>query len=221
MNVLAVVASSDIGDPGGTRTVYAIIAVLVVMGIALIMVALWLRRTTRPDPELLGPLEVMGDRAWREGDPESRRQRLDEVRAHDAHPLERPTEPPDLVEASAAGPADSSDADEPADVEPVTTPGSDPAPEPEREASEAADAESQPEVQVEGEVDVEDEGQVGQSAVDGDAAMVNAGRHTPSGLERPDGDAFDDVFEHDIDPEVLERARAELDAELRRARDET
>ena len=66
MTGVALVAA-DIGDPDSTRTVIAIIALLVVVGLALVMLAFWLRRTTRPDPEFLAPPEVMGERSWRRG----------------------------------------------------------------------------------------------------------------------------------------------------------
>lgn len=101
------VASADIGDPDGTRTVYAIVALLVVLGVALVMVAAWLWRVTRPDPELLAPLELMGDRSWRRGDPVWQRRRLEEVRPEKAAPLSRPIAPPDVDEAFDAGPVGS------------------------------------------------------------------------------------------------------------------
>jgi len=99
MNLLA-----TIGDPDGTRTVTAIVALLVAMGIALFMVAIWLRRTTRPDPELLAPLEVMGERKWRRADPVGQRRTLDQVRPEGAEPLEPSSAPPSLDKAFDAGP---------------------------------------------------------------------------------------------------------------------
>jgi len=53
---LALVASS-VGDPEGTRTITSIVVLLAVLGIALVMIAFWLFRLTRPDKELLAPLE--------------------------------------------------------------------------------------------------------------------------------------------------------------------
>jgi hypothetical protein len=71
----------EVGDPSRTRTVYVAVALLVALGLALVVLALWLVRRTRVDPQVLAPLELMGDRSWRrEADPESRVQRLDEVR---------------------------------------------------------------------------------------------------------------------------------------------
>ena len=60
---------ATIGDPDGTRTVTSIIGLLVAVGLALAMIAVWLHRATRPDPELLAPLELMGERKWRRADP--------------------------------------------------------------------------------------------------------------------------------------------------------
>lgn len=120
MSLETVFSASEIGDPDGTRTVIAIVTLLVVMGLALIMVAFWMRRSTRPDPELLAPLEAMGQRSWRRGDPVWQRRRLEEVRPADAEPLKRPIAPPTLDESfdsvpAAAGFDDLRDADEHSD----------------------------------------------------------------------------------------------------------
>ena len=69
------------------------------------MLAIWLVKSTRPDPELLAPLEVMGDRKWRRGDPVWQRRRLDEIRPHGAAPLEPSIAPPDIDEAFDQGPS--------------------------------------------------------------------------------------------------------------------
>lgn len=76
------------GDPGSTRLVYAMVAGLVVIGILFVVVALWLIRQTRVDPELLAPLERMGDNDWNRLEPAGQRRVLDEVRPVDAQPLE-------------------------------------------------------------------------------------------------------------------------------------
>jgi hypothetical protein len=93
-----------VGDPDGTRRITAIIALLVSIGIGLIMLAVWLFRVTRPDPEVLAPLEVMGERTWRRGDPVWQRRRLDEVRPEGAQPLQPSVAPPELDESFDAGP---------------------------------------------------------------------------------------------------------------------
>lgn len=115
---------ATIGDPDGTRTVTSIIALLVALGLGLAMLAVWLRRTTRPDPELLAPLEVMGERKWRRADPVAQRRTLDEVRPSKAKPLEPSVAPPVVDEAFDAGPTaggfDDLHADRDLDDEPAT-----------------------------------------------------------------------------------------------------
>lgn len=96
--------TSTIGDPDGTRTVTSIIVLLIALGIALAMVAVWLYRSTRPDPELLAPLEVMSERRWRRADPVGQRRTLDQARPSDAAPLAPSVAPPQLDEAFDAGP---------------------------------------------------------------------------------------------------------------------
>lgn len=94
-----------VGDPDGTRRITAIVALLASIGVGLIMLAVWLVRVTRPDPEVLAPLEVMGERAWRRGDPVWQRRRLDEVRPEGAQPLQPSVAPPALDESFDAGPS--------------------------------------------------------------------------------------------------------------------
>jgi hypothetical protein len=83
-----------VGDPGRDRTVYATILLLVALGFTLIMLAVWLFRNTRPDPDVLAPLERMGERKWRGADPVWQHRNLDEVRPHEADPLEPSSAPP-------------------------------------------------------------------------------------------------------------------------------
>ena len=96
---------ATIGDPDGTRTVTSLIALLVALGLALVMVAVWLFKTTRPDPDLLAPLEAMGERNWQRLDPVGQRRRLDELRPDGADPIEPSVAPPALDTAFDAGPA--------------------------------------------------------------------------------------------------------------------
>ena len=118
---------ATIGDPDGTRTVTSLIALLVALGLALVMVAVWLFRTTRPDHELLAPLEVMGERQWRRLDPVGQRRRLDELRPDGAKPLTPSAAPPDLDDAFEAGPLasgfDDLHGDDDADSAPTAEPG--------------------------------------------------------------------------------------------------
>ena len=174
---------ATIGDPDGTRTVTSIIALLVALGLGLAMVAVWLHRSTRPDPELLAPLEVMGERKWRRADPVAQRRTLDAVRPENARPLEPSVAPPAFDEAFDAGPSGTGFDDLHADPE--------------------SDA-------------VPDEGAaapVGRRPSGGEW-VPPVGDVTPRQLDRPDDD-----FTHEIDPDLLAAARAELDAELHR-RDE-
>jgi hypothetical protein len=88
------VALVAVGDPARDRTVYATILLLVALGLALIMLAVWLVRNTRPDPDVLAPLERMGERKWRSADPVWQHRSLDEVRPREAKPLEPSSAPP-------------------------------------------------------------------------------------------------------------------------------
>ncbi|MEO6653878.1 MAG: hypothetical protein ABIP17_14615 [Ilumatobacteraceae bacterium] len=87
---------ATIGDPDGTRTITSLVALLVALGLALVMVAIWLFKTTRPDPALLAPLEAMGERNWRRLDPVGQRRRLDALRPADADPIEPSVAPPEF-----------------------------------------------------------------------------------------------------------------------------
>ena len=244
MSIWAEFSTSDIGDPEGTRTVIAIIALLVVMGLALIMVAFWLRRSTRPDPEFLAPLELMGERSWRNGDPVWQRRRLDEVRPDDAIPLRRSVAPPLVDESFDAGPSasgfedlqgDASSADrlgahaddeEGGATTPAETPavGTDAA-----QQSIARDWPPKPPV-----VSLDPTGDSDDAGVsDGDGAPSRDPDDVSVAAGVPDRDSdgdptpttlfelpFDDLPDRDIDPAELERAMAELDAELERRRDD-
>lgn len=129
---------SSIGDPDGTRTITAIIALLVAIGLALVLLAVWVFKATRPDRELLAPLEVMGERSWRRKDPVWQRRRLDEVRPPGAHPLVSIAAPPELDESFEAGPA-ASGFDDLRDAEPRSV-GSDRPARPPEETDEPAAA---------------------------------------------------------------------------------
>ncbi len=187
---------ATIGDPDGTRTVTSIIVLLVALGLALVMVAVWVYRTTRPDPELLAPLEVMGERKWRRADPVAQRRTLDDVRPDGARPLQPSVAPPTFDEAFDAGPSASGfddlhgdggdDVDDGDDGDDVDDRGDG------RDDSDAARS-------------TEGSGTNPSAAHSSPAAEV-----TPRQIERPDAEEF----AHEIDPEVLSAAAAELDAEL-------
>jgi hypothetical protein len=207
--VLVLLASS-VGDSAGTRTIGSIVLLLAVLGIALLMIAMWLFRLTRPDKELLAPLEVMGERKWRRADPVWQRRRLDEVRPGEAQPLQPSVAPPDFDAAFfGRGPMVAGFADlhedaandespvhvaEPVDG-PVQTVDALAAPSPETAKPDligapAAVTEARP------------------------LASLKPLSATPIGIERPM-----ELPESDIDPEVMAAAIAELDAELRLGRD--
>lgn len=53
---------------------------LVVVGIVLLAVTLWFWRESQPDNPVLGPLEVMGDKAFKEADEAARKEMLRKAR---------------------------------------------------------------------------------------------------------------------------------------------
>ena len=214
--ILSTVAfdASAIGDPDGTRTVIAIVALLVVMGLALIMVAFWMRRVTRPDPEFLTPLELMGERSWRNGDPVWQRRRLDEVRPGKAAPLKRSAAPPRLDESFDDVPTATGFDDLRSD---------DGGPEPDRDQGEVPPGSTTPaELPV---LDASDATQPRSSpawptappaVLDASDATDADGDPTPTTVasEFP----ADDISDREIDPIDLRRAMDELDEELRQRR---
>jgi hypothetical protein len=87
--------ANAVGDDSASLRVYVIVVMLIVIGLLLVGLAVWLFRQTRPEPELLAPLERMNARSWRRLDPQGRRRALDEVRPDGAFPIDHPwREPP-------------------------------------------------------------------------------------------------------------------------------
>lgn len=87
---IAVLArQADVGDDAASLRVYLVVVLLAVIGVLLVALAIWLFRQTRPDRELLAPLERMNARRWRGLDPQDRRRSLDEVRPDAASPIGR------------------------------------------------------------------------------------------------------------------------------------
>lgn len=82
-------ATASVGDPSATRTVYVTVILLVALAVALAVLAVWLFRRTRPEPQLLAPLEEMDSRAWRRQDPAGQRRALDASRPPGARPVHR------------------------------------------------------------------------------------------------------------------------------------
>ncbi len=180
--------AADVGDADSTRTVWAIIALLVVMGLALVMLAFWVRRTTRPDPEFLAPLELMDDRSWRRGDAVWQRRRLDEVRPADAVPRARAAAPPRVDEAFDAGPSGAG-FDDLQDHDAGAVDGHE-------HPADARDAAAD------------------RLADEADPASSD-GSDTPTESDRPN---FDELPEGEVDESALRRAMEELDAELEHER---
>jgi len=81
--------TESVGDPSATRTVYITIGLLVALGVALAVLAVWLWRRTRPEPQLFAPLEEMETRSWRKQDPAGQRRALDASRPPGALPVRR------------------------------------------------------------------------------------------------------------------------------------
>ncbi len=191
-DLLVASAVGTVGDPDGTRTITSIVVLLIALGLGLVLLAIWMWRSTRPDPELLAPLEAMGDRKWRRRDPVWQRRRLDELRPAGAEPIEPIAAPPEVDEAFEKGP---------------TAGGFDDLHDGEGERVGVAADEHAGTSRVEPAEPVED------TAVDEEARRA-AAADTPVETERP----LDELPESDLDPAALEAALAELDAELRRSR---
>ncbi|MGH9270894.1 MAG: hypothetical protein ACRDZ2_06450, partial [Ilumatobacteraceae bacterium] len=97
--------SGHLGVVGSTgTTVLLLIGALVALGVTMIVVAVWLVRSTRTDHVALGPLEVMGDRSFRRADEGARSTRLTTARP-DGAPAPAPIVP--LEEDESVGSVDS------------------------------------------------------------------------------------------------------------------
>lgn len=195
---------TSIGDPDGARTMTSIIVLLVAIGLALILLAVWIFRATRPDPDLLAPLEVMGERSWRRKDPVWQRRRLDELRPPGAKPLVPSAAPPELDESFEAGPS-ASGFDDLQVAGPLLVPeggiptgrtGADRA-----AADRAADDRSGADEPVAG----------GRSADDAGPDPVAPSDSTPTALIGP---TLDELPDGEFDPDSIAAARADLEREL-------
>ena len=90
------VAGAAADSAAETGAIYGVVAALVLIGIALAVLAIWLIRQTRPESELLAPLERMHDRSWRKQEPAQMRRDLDEVRPTHARPVARGRNVPEI-----------------------------------------------------------------------------------------------------------------------------
>jgi hypothetical protein len=145
-------------------TVAILVAVLVLLGLGMIVLALWLVRSTRSDPQALGPLEVMGDRRWRKGDADRRQANLDTARPAGAWP-------PAPMVAFESGDSDTAGPD--SDVSAV-------------DAEAAEDTVGEPGTVGEGDVGVEDSSDASAAGVEADV------EDTVGELAAGDGDAGED-----------------------------
>lgn len=73
---------------------YTTVVLLGLLGVVLLVLAVWVWRRTRPEPELLAPLETMQTRGWRKLDPAAQRRSLDDSRPDGAAPIRRATSAP-------------------------------------------------------------------------------------------------------------------------------
>ena len=72
--------TESVSDAGSSNVVLAVTVALVVLGSALLVVTAWFWRSTRPDPDALGPLVVMSERRFATLGPIERRRTLDGAR---------------------------------------------------------------------------------------------------------------------------------------------
>lgn len=146
---VALVGVIGVGDPEATRTVYTAIVVLALLGVGLVALAIWVFRRTKPEPELLAPLEVMQTRGWRKLDPAAQRRSLDDSRPAGASPLRREASEPAVDSSfSTVAPVVSFDDLSGADPEP-----SSPKVDPDETADAVADSDGGPDTQLETAVD--------------------------------------------------------------------
>jgi hypothetical protein len=80
--------ADSVNDANSTRKVYLLAAGLAVLGIALVAITVWFWRSTRHDPELLAPLEVIGGRRFRRLEGDAQQAVLDDARPVTATPMQ-------------------------------------------------------------------------------------------------------------------------------------
>src|SRR5262245_46744476 len=81
------ILADSINTVSSTRKVYLLAGALALLGVALIVVTVWFWRTTRQDPEVLGPLEAMGTRRFRHMDDGAKQELLEKSRPVGAEPM--------------------------------------------------------------------------------------------------------------------------------------
>ena len=119
-------AQVTVGDPTAARLVLLIVITLVVVGLALIAVAVWLIRSTRVDPPELAVLELMTTHAYLAADVEERERMIERVLAEIADAETKTADIVELDEDARAG--DDASPESPAiDVATDTADGGEPA----------------------------------------------------------------------------------------------
>ncbi len=142
-------ASVSVGDPSATRTVYVTVILLVVLGFALAALAVWLWRRTRPEPQLLAPLEEMATRGWRKQDPAGQRRALDASRPAGARPVRREAAVP-VVDSEFAAERPVVGFDDLAEVRASASPEDDVEPDDELESTDGVESDATADLEVDG-----------------------------------------------------------------------
>lgn len=90
-------------DTSASTRILATVGVLAAVGVLLLLITWWWWRSTRPEPEALAPLAVIGTRKFRHGNDDQRRKALASARpgAVDAASATPAVEFPDLAALAA------------------------------------------------------------------------------------------------------------------------
>lgn len=99
-------AQVTVGDPTAARLVLLIVITLVVIGLALVAVAVWLVRATRVDPPEVAVLELMTTHAYLSADTEERERMIERVLAEVSDAEVNDGEVNDAEEEPASEPGD-------------------------------------------------------------------------------------------------------------------
>ena len=99
-------AQVTVGDPTAARLVLLIVITLVVIGLALVAVAVWLVRATRVDPPEVAVLELMTTHAYLSADTEERERMIERVLAEVDDAAVNDGEVDDAEEEPASEPGD-------------------------------------------------------------------------------------------------------------------
>ncbi len=98
-SLLGAAEGASFDDASATNRVLAIVGALCVLGVVVLVFTWWFWKSTRPEPEALAPLELLGTRRVRRIDSDSRRRALDSVRPSVV--AATPDQPPEVVDLAA------------------------------------------------------------------------------------------------------------------------